>query len=97
VAVGSASGDHIVVRVTDRGIGIAAADLPHIFDPFRRTAGAVATNAQGVGLGLYIVRQFVELLRGTIEVETAPNTGSTFTVRLPRQLQPPPAAAANRT
>ncbi|MDX2168254.1 MAG: HAMP domain-containing sensor histidine kinase [Deltaproteobacteria bacterium] len=96
VRVARASGDQLLLRVTDRGIGIAAADLPHIFDPFRRTAGAVATNAQGVGLGLYIVRQFVELLHGTIEVETAQGGGSTFTVRLPRQLQTPPAADAGR-
>jgi signal transduction histidine kinase len=92
VEVGSAAGDQVVLRVIDHGIGIVAADLPHIFDPFRRTAGAVATNAQGVGLGLYIVRQFVELLHGTIEVETAPGAGSTFTVRLPRHLQVPPDA-----
>jgi len=90
VEVTAESGDRLALRVIDQGIGIDAAELPHIFDPFRRTAGAVATNAQGVGLGLYIVRQFVELLRGTIDVETAAGTGSTFTVRLPRQLQTPP-------
>jgi len=84
------AGDRIALRIVDQGIGIVALDLPHVFDPFRRTAGAVATNAQGVGLGLYIVRQFVELLHGTIEVESAPGAGSTFTVRLPRQIHPPP-------
>ena len=59
----------------------------YVFDPFRRTAGAVATHAQGVGLGLYIVKQFVELLRGTIQVESALGAGTTFTVRVPRQLR----------
>jgi len=82
-----ATADAIVVTVADKGIGIAAQDLPHVFDPFRRTAPAVATNAQGVGLGLYIVKQFTELLDGTIEVESAPGIGSTFTVRIPRVLR----------
>jgi signal transduction histidine kinase len=86
--------DHITVRVADRGIGITAADLPHVFDPFRRTADAVQTNAQGVGLGLYIVKQFVDLLSGTISAESAAGVGSTFIVRLPRQLEKPPAAQA---
>jgi len=84
-------GERLALRVIDQGIGIAQNDLPHIFNPFRRTVGAIATDAQGVGLGLYIVRQFVELLRGTIEVESVFGGGSTFTLRLPRQLQRPPA------
>ena len=86
-----AAGDTVVITVADRGIGISSAELPHIFDPFRRTAQAVATNTQGVGLGLYIVKQFTELLNGTIQVESAPGMGSTFTVRIARQLRPPPA------
>jgi signal transduction histidine kinase len=83
-------GDTVVLTVTDRGIGIGAEELPHIFDPFRRTAQAVATQTQGVGLGLYIVKQFTELLDGTIEVESAAAVGSTFAVRIPRQLRRPP-------
>jgi signal transduction histidine kinase len=89
-------GETVVLRVRDQGIGIAAADIPHVFDPFRRTAGAVATHAQGVGLGLYIVRQFVDLLRGTIHVESVHGSGTTFTVCLPRQLRRPPGAARRR-
>jgi len=91
------AGDRLIVRVVDQGIGIAPADLAHVFDPFRRTPGAVETNAQGVGLGLYIVRQFTELLRGTIDIESALGRGTTFTVRLPRLLQRAPAAARRRT
>ena len=87
--------DAVVLRVRDQGIGIAAEEVPHVFDPFRRTAGAVATHAQGVGLGLYIVRQFVELLHGTIQVESALGGGTTFTVRLPRQLRRPPDAGSH--
>ncbi len=85
--------DTVVLRISDQGIGIAADDVPYVFDPFRRTAGAVATHAQGVGLGLYIVKQFVELLRGTIQVESGLGSGTTFTVRLPRQLRRAPDAA----
>ena len=55
----------------------------------------MATHAQGVGLGLYIVRQFVELLHGTIQVESALGGGTTFTVRLPRQLRRPPDAGSH--
>jgi len=84
----------IVVTIADRGIGITATDLPHVFEPFRRTARAVETNAQGVGLGLYIVKQFAELLRGTLSVESAPGAGSTFAVRIPRQLEQPPSTAS---
>jgi signal transduction histidine kinase len=85
--------DTVVLQISDQGIGIAADDVPYVFDPFRRTAGAVATHAQGVGLGLYIVKQFVELLRGTIQVESGLGSGTTFIVRLPRQLRRAPDAA----
>jgi signal transduction histidine kinase len=84
-------GDAVVVTIADRGIGIIAADLRHVFEPFQRTARAIETNAQGVGLGLYIVKQFAELLHGTLSVESAPGAGSTFTLRIPRQLEQPPA------
>ena len=96
VIVGAASDEqrHDHPAIPDHGIGIGADELPHVFDPFRRTAGAVATHAQGVGLGLYIVKQFVELLRGSIQVESALGTGTTFTVRLPRQLRRQPRRAS---
>jgi signal transduction histidine kinase len=83
--------DTIRITVGDRGIGISADDLAHIFDPFRRTATAVATNAQGVGLGLYIVKQFTELVQGTITAESALGSGSTFTVCIARLLRQVPA------
>ncbi len=82
-------GDEIRISVRDHGMGIAAPDLAHVFAPFRRTPDAVATNAQGVGLGLYIVRQFAELLRGSVQVESTRGVGTTFTVRVPRQLRRP--------
>jgi signal transduction histidine kinase/ligand-binding sensor domain-containing protein len=71
----------IEIRVRDRGIGIDLADQQIIFEEFRQATGG---RRQGTGLGLALVKRFVGLHRGTIEVDSAPGTGSTFTVTLPR-------------
>ena len=71
-----------VVAVRDQGIGIPAADLPHIFDRFHR-AGNVARQIQGTGIGLSSARQIVEQHNGSIEVVSQEGAGATFTVRLP--------------
>jgi PAS domain S-box-containing protein len=68
--------------VTDGGIGIPEEDLPHLFEPFHR-AKNVGT-LPGTGLGLAIVKKAVDLHRGSIEVSSAPGTGSRFVVTLPR-------------
>jgi signal transduction histidine kinase len=72
----------VVLAVRDAGLGIAPADLPHIFQPGYRAAG-VAGGQQGSGLGLAIARQIVEAHGGTITVASQLGRGSTFTVRLP--------------
>jgi signal transduction histidine kinase len=71
-----------VVAVRDQGVGIPAADLPHIFDRFHR-AGNVARQIQGTGIGLSSARQIVEQHNGSIEVMSQEGVGATFTVRLP--------------
>ena len=77
------------VDVKDHGRGIAADDLPHIFDIFRQS---IAGENGGLGIGLYIVRGLVELHGGTVESQSAGATkGSTFTVRLPRIPERPSA------
>jgi signal transduction histidine kinase len=71
----------LVVR--DEGIGIAPESLPRLFGRFER---AVADQHYwGLGLGLYITRQIVEALKGTVSVHSAPGAGATFTVDLPRK------------
>jgi signal transduction histidine kinase len=70
------------VRVSDRGEGIPAADLPHVFERFRRGAN-VEGRIPGTGIGLNGVQRIVELHQGTISVISEVGVGSTFTVRIP--------------
>jgi signal transduction histidine kinase len=72
---------HITMKISDQGIGIPEEDQARLFEPFHR-AGNVG-NTQGTGLGLSIARDYVALHGGTIEVESAVGTGSTFTICLP--------------
>lgn len=70
--------DRIMVRVTDTGSGIAAGDIPHLFDRFSRKNHSFPDSA-GSGLGLAITRRILELHDSTIEVESMPEAGTTFT------------------
>ncbi len=72
------------LAVTDTGIGIPPDDLPHIFDRFYRVDRARSRASGGRGLGLAICKQIVEAHGGKIEVESTPNKGTRFSVRLPR-------------
>lgn len=81
-ADGNAVSRWAVVAIEDRGVGIPSADLPHIFEWFRR-AGNVAGHIRGTGVGLASVRQVVEQHGGMIGVQSMEGEGSTFTVRLP--------------
>jgi signal transduction histidine kinase len=71
------------LAVTDQGIGIPPADLPHVFDRFHRAGNVDDRRFAGMGLGLFISRGIVEQHGGRIEVESAPGQGSTFHVILP--------------
>jgi signal transduction histidine kinase len=71
------------IDVVDRGIGISPEDQKRIFDEFEQVSMRVV-HATGTGLGLALARRFVEAHGGTISVESAIGTGSTFSVRLPR-------------
>jgi len=71
----------VILEVADTGIGIAAADHTRVFDPFVQVGEA--RRGKGTGLGLTITRQFVELMGGSIGLESMPGLGSCFHVELP--------------
>jgi PAS domain S-box-containing protein len=73
--------NQIVFQVKDQGIGIPLEDIPHLFEPFHR--GRNVSNIPGTGLGLSVVKKFVDLLQGRIEVSSQIASGTTFVVRLP--------------
>jgi signal transduction histidine kinase len=83
-------GTWAVLRVRDNGIGIPPADLPHVFDRFRR--GTNVGEIRGSGIGLANARQIVEQHGGKVEVTSTVGEGTTFTVRLPLRV---PAASAS--
>lgn len=74
----------VVIRVSDTGMGIAAEDIPHLFQKFYRTDNSATREIGGTGLGLYISKQIIEMMGGQIWVESTPGAGSTFYVELPR-------------
>lgn len=81
----SADGDgqRVVLEVTDTGIGIAPAEQISIFDKFRRGSN-IDQAPHGVGLGLALVRSFIEVHGGSVELESEPDQGTTVTITLPR-------------
>jgi two-component system sensor histidine kinase SenX3 len=91
------SADSVEISVTDEGIGIAPAHLDRIFERFYRVDPARTRLTGGTGLGLAIVKHVVTNHGGTVHVWSAPGSGSTFTLRLPRDpgLDDPDADAAD--
>jgi PAS domain S-box-containing protein len=78
-----AEGTHAVLRVSDTGSGIAAAEMPRLFERFHRIPTARSRSNEGSGIGLALVRELVGLHGGTITVRSTEGAGTTFTVRLP--------------
>jgi signal transduction histidine kinase len=76
-------GGALAIAVTDTGIGINAVSQAIIFDMFRQVDGSDRRRHDGVGLGLYIVRQTTAILGGTVRVESEEGRGSCFELRLP--------------
>lgn len=81
-------GEAVKLEIEDRGEGIDAAALPHIFDRFYRGDPSRTRNTGGTGLGLAIAKAIVEKAGGTISAASQPGEGATFTVRLPLAARP---------
>jgi len=73
----------VSIAVKDNGIGIPAEEQQHLFTKFFRAKNAV--NIQGTGLGLTIIKRYVELLNGTITFTSQVNKGTTFIIEFPNQ------------
>jgi PAS domain S-box-containing protein len=81
---GRATGDEVIISVSDSGMGISMREQERIFDRFYRVGDNMTPSLQGAGLGLYICRAIVEAHGGRISVESALHQGSTFSFSLPR-------------
>jgi signal transduction histidine kinase len=79
--------------IRDTGIGMDPEAMAHIFQPFRQGDGSPTRTYGGVGLGLAIVRRNLDLLGGSIQVDSRPGEGTTFVVRLPVSLDATEAPA----
>jgi PAS domain S-box-containing protein len=77
------SGQHVLVSVSDTGTGISASDLPNLFQRFKRIDGARRRSHEGSGIGLALVQELVEMHGGSIQVKSAVDMGTEFTLTLP--------------
>jgi signal transduction histidine kinase/CheY-like chemotaxis protein len=75
--------DDITITIADTGIGIARDKMDMIFDKFTQADSSISRKYGGTGLGLAITKSFVEMMNGTITVDSTPGSGTTFTLRLP--------------
>jgi two-component system phosphate regulon sensor histidine kinase PhoR len=80
-------GEHVVIRVRDRGCGIEAHHLPRLFERFYRVDKSRSRKLGGTGLGLAIVKHISQAHQGQVKVTSAPNQGSTFQIWLPAHLE----------
>jgi two-component system, OmpR family, sensor histidine kinase BaeS len=73
--------DHLTIAISDTGIGIEPPDIKNIFNAYYRSTSV--TKIPGEGIGLYVVKENLKQLGGTIDVQSTPGKGSTFTIKLP--------------
>lgn len=95
--------ERVVIAVTDTGIGMDEEARRLLFEPFRQASEGFDRTEEGLGVGLTLVGQLVELMEGTIEVDSEPGTGTRFEVKIPRgnpaegSSSSSPAATARQT
>jgi len=80
------------ITLRDTGVGIAEGDLGRLFEHFYRADNMRGRSVEGTGIGLSLVRGLVELQRGTVEIDSEPDRGTTVTIRLPRSVAGAPVA-----
>jgi signal transduction histidine kinase len=85
----SAHQDRVTIAVRDTGIGMRAEERANVFEPFFRTEDVKERGIKGTGLGLVIVKAFVEAHEGSVSVESEPGVGSCFTIELPVRIRTP--------
>lgn len=74
---------HFEIKVVDQGVGIPAGEQESVFDRFYRASNVKTLDYEGIGLGLYTVRSFSELLGGEVAIESEKNIGTTVTLKIP--------------
>ncbi|MGP0070877.1 MAG: ATP-binding protein [Bryobacteraceae bacterium] len=79
----SSDGQSAELTVRDTGAGIAPSEIPHLFERFHRVQGAQSRTYEGTGIGLALVQELAKLHGGKVSVESEPQRGSAFTVRIP--------------
>ncbi len=84
ITIDSSDGEAIII-FSDTGIGITHDDIANLFTEFVRIRNEKTRNISGSGLGLSIVRKVIELYHGTINVDSTPDVGTVFTIRLPKK------------
>jgi signal transduction histidine kinase len=78
-------GDNFVLSVKDTGVGISEKNLPFVFDRFWQADNSSRRKFHGVGIGLALVKELVEMMRGSVAVQSQEGKGTTFTIKLPFQ------------
>jgi signal transduction histidine kinase len=89
-------GEELALVVADTGMGISEKNLPHVFDRFWQADGSSKRKYQGVGIGLALVKELVEIQGGKVTVQSQEGQGTTFTVMLPFQTAEPASAPAGQ-